>query len=341
MVAAASRDTATRSVETLRPLAGLLEDEGLDLDAWLAAADLCRADLANVERRISVAQSEALAEAALDLTGDAALGLRVVERIGPGTADLFTYLAATSATGREAFERATRYASVSGSDFRFALEREGELLVCRTESATAPEGRVGIFAAEVSVGMLVKLGRIVAGDLPDTQVWFRHEAPDYADQYGRAFELPIRFGQRCNALLGRHAGLDDPLPRADSTLCDLLDRHAQALLDRVPGSDSFSDRVRHRIANELASGDPTAEHVAEALGMSPRTLRRRLKDEGTSHQQILDDVRNELARSYLAEGRLGITEVAFLLGFSDASAFHKAFRRWTGRGPADWLRERV
>ena len=151
----------------------------------------------------------------------------------------------------------------------------------------------------------------------------------------------MTFGMRCNALIGDYAGLDDPLPRADSTLCDLLDQHAQALLDRLPRSDSFADRVRAAIANELTAGDPTAEHVSEALGMSTRTLRRRLKEEGTSHQHVLDEVRNELARSYLGEGKLGITEVAFLLGFSDASAFHKAFRRWTGRGPGDWLRERA
>jgi AraC-like DNA-binding protein len=336
-----SRDTATRSVDTIRPLASLLKEEGLDVGAWLSAANLCEDDLSNIERRITIVQSEGLADAALDLTGDPGLGLRVVERIGPGTADLFTYLAATSATGREAFERATRYVTVAGSDFRFTLEREGDLIVCRTDSATS-EGRVGRFAAEVAVGMMVKLGRVVAGgNLPINEVWFRHEAPEYADQYDRVYELPIHFGKRCNALIGLYARLDNPLPRADSTLCDLLDEHAQALLDRLPHNDSTADRVRATIADELASGDPTAEHVSEALGMSPRTLRRRLKDEGTSHQQLLDGVRKELARSYLAEGKLGVAEVAFLLGFSDPSAFHKAFRRWTGRSPGEWLRERA
>jgi AraC-like DNA-binding protein len=333
-----SRATATRSVDTIRPLAALLEEQGHEVDSWLSAADLCASDLTNIERRITVAQSEGLARAALDLTGDPALGLRLVERIGPGSADRFTYLAASSATGREAFERATRYVGVAGSDFHFALEREGDLTVCRTDSANS-DGLIGRFSAEVSVGMMAKLGRVVAGDLSMNEVWFRHEAPDYADQYPAAFGLPVRFGMRCNALIGRYDRLDDPLPRADSTLCDLLDQHARALLARVPASDSFGDRVREIIAKELASGDPTAEHVADALGVSPRTLRRRLKDENTSHQQLLDDVRNELARSYLTEGKLGITEVAFLLGFSDASAFHKAFRRWTGKSPGDWLRE--
>ena len=156
---AAPRDGATRSVDTIRPLASLLKDRGLDVEAWLSIAGVCEADLSSIERRITLLQSEDLAAAAIDLTGDPALGLRVVERIGPGTADLFTYLAATSATGREAFERATRYVTVAGSDCRFALEREGDLLICRTDSATF-EGRVGRFASEVSVGMMVKLGRV-------------------------------------------------------------------------------------------------------------------------------------------------------------------------------------
>lgn len=342
MRSAASRDTATRSVETIRPLASFLRDRGLDVEAWLSVADLGAADLESSERRISIPQSEALAEAALDLVGDPALGLRLVERIGPGEAALFTYLAATSATGRAAFERATRYAVVSGSDFHFELEEEGDLLVCRADSATASaEGRVARFASEVSVGAMVKLGRIAAGELTSNEVWFRHPAPEYADQYERVFELPVHFGKRCNALIGRRERFDDPLPRADSTLCDLLDQHAQALLERLPRSEPFADRVREAIANELGSGDPSADRVSEILGVSPRTLRRRLRDTETSHQQLLDEVRNELARSTLAEGKLGITEVAFLLGFSDASAFHKAFRRWTGQSPRDWLRSRA
>lgn len=334
------RETATRSVHTLRTLASALSHAGIDVDAWLESACLSEGDLTNLERRITVEQSHALAEAALDLTGDPALGLRIVERIGPGEENLFTYLAASSATGREAFERATRYVAIVGSDFEFRLEREGDKSVCVAESASR-DGRVGRFAAEVSVGMMVKLGRQVAGDKDMIEVWFRHEAPEYVDQYEAAYELPIHFGQRCDALVGRYAKLDSPLPRADSALCDLLDEHARSLMDRLPRSDSFSDRVREVVANELASGDPSAEHVAEALGVSTRTLRRRLKDEGTSHQELLDDVRNGLARSYLTEGKLGITEVAFLLGFSDASAFHKAFRRWTGRSPGDWLRQRA
>ena len=105
MSPSASPDTATRAVGTLRPLVAEVDARGGDLEAWLQLAGLSVADLDDVDRRISVAQSNALAEAAFDITSDPALGLRVVERIGRGTADLFTYLAATCATGREAFER--------------------------------------------------------------------------------------------------------------------------------------------------------------------------------------------------------------------------------------------
>ena len=340
MSPSASPDTATRSVDTLRPLVAVLEDRGCDLDAWFRVAGLSAADLDDPDRRITVAQSNALAEEAFEVTGDPTLGLRVVEKIGPGTADIFTYLAATSATGREAFERATRYVAVAGSDFEFGLEQEGEKIVCRTHSATSG-GRVGRLAAEISVGTMVKLGRMVAGDLAVNEAWFRHPAPEYAGQYAEVFGMPVHFDARCDALVGRADHLDDPLPGADSALCNLLDQHARALFERVPRGDAFADRVRDTIVRELSSGDPSTEHVAEVLGVSPRTLRRRLKDEATSHQQLLDQVRNELACSYLEGGGLSVTEVAFLVGFSDASAFHKAFRRWTGESPGDWLRGRA
>ena len=341
MSRSASRDTATRSVDTLRPLVGLLEDRGFDVEAWLRVAGLARSDLEDVDKRITVAQSEALAEEALDLVGDPALGLRIVERIGPATADLFVYLAASSASGREAFERATRYVAVAGSDFAYSLDREGDKIICRVESATSG-GRVGRFAAEVQVGMMVKLGRVAAGSLEnDNEVWFRHPAPEYADEYPSVYEMPVKFDQRYDALIGLAANLDDPLPRSDSVLCDVLDRHARQLFEKLPRAESFADGVRDTILRELSGGDASAEHVAEVLGMSARTLRRRLKEERTTHQQLLDDVRSELACRYLAGGEMSVTEVAFLLGFSDASAFHKAFKRWTGASPGDWLRERA
>jgi AraC-like DNA-binding protein len=101
----------------------------------------------------------------------------------------------------------------------------------------------------------------------------------------------------------------------------------------VPHQDSLTRQVRGLLTEALKAGDPRLETLSQRLGLSARTLQRRLREEGTSHQDLLDEVRSELSRRYLLEPELAICEVAYLLGFSEPSAFHRAFRRWTGVTP--------
>jgi AraC-like DNA-binding protein len=132
--------------------------------------------------------------------------------------------------------------------------------------------------------------------------------------------------------------MDSLNPSADAALRQLLERYAADQLAKIPSSARFSQRVRACILSMLPLGGLNADTVAAQFSMSSRTLRRRLQQEATTYQEILDDVRAELARHYLTKEKRGIDEVAFLLGFSDPSAFTKAFRRWTRQTPADFVR---
>jgi AraC-like DNA-binding protein len=126
--------------------------------------------------------------------------------------------------------------------------------------------------------------------------------------------------------------------KADPSLCALLDRHARELLARYPREDSLVERIRTLMKGELNGGDASLEVVAERLGMSARTLQRKLQASGTSHQELLDEMRRDLAVRYLREPGMAVCEVAYLLGFSESSAFHRAFKRWTGTTPSEFRR---
>ena len=132
--------------------------------------------------------------------------------------------------------------------------------------------------------------------------------------------------------------LERSLPAADPTLTKLLQRQADELLARLPRVESIGDQVRRVIQEELRGGEPSMEQIARRLATTSSTLRRRLSGEGQSFRELLEKTRLELARAYLADPRLSITEVAFRLGFRDASTFFKSFKRWTGRTPADYRR---
>jgi AraC-like DNA-binding protein len=120
----------------------------------------------------------------------------------------------------------------------------------------------------------------------------------------------------------------------------VLDRHARDLLARLPDTSRTTSAVRQAVLDGLRQGDVLIDTIARRLAMSARTLQRRLGDEGTTFDALLDATRKELAFSYLAGDSLASSEVAFALGFSDSTAFHRAFKRWTGTTPGAWRQSR-
>lgn len=329
----ASARAPTCSIETLLPLVDTLRKLGVDVARVLASAGLEPEQLADPELRIRVAQSMTVWDAAYQAAGDPALGLRIVERLDVSKFSLFAYLASSSATAREAWARATRYLRIVNDALE--IEIDGDRGICRTGLRGFELTRS---QAELSVGMMVKIAPRVVGDTSHLEAWFRHARPAYAELYDTVFGCPVHFDAPFDGIGGSPQRLDRPLPRADSELCALLEERARERLARVPAADDFAGVVRHRISAALPHGDPGADAVADGLGMSARTLRRRLRDCGATHQKLLDEVRHELALRALEQRGISVNEVAFLLGFSDASAFHKAFRRWTGRRPGELLR---
>jgi AraC-like DNA-binding protein len=109
-------------------------------------------------------------------------------------------------------------------------------------------------------------------------------------------------------------------------------------LAKYPQEDTLIERLRTIIKEELNGGDASLERIAHQLGMSGRTLQRKLRDHRTSHQELLDEMRKDLAMRYLREPEMAICEVAYLLGFSESSALHRAFKRWTGMTPSEFRR---
>ena len=165
-------------------------------------------------------------------------------------------------------------------------------------------------------------------------VSFSHAAPSSDQEYRRVFRARVEFGARENAVEFERALLELPLVAADPDLLEVLEPQIEDFLARVPHRQRFSVRAREAVRSALQGGDATLDAAARALGLSPRTLQRRLREEDTSHREVLEEVRAELASLYLADLELSLDQVAARLGFSEPSAFHRAFRRWTGTTPA-------
>jgi AraC-like DNA-binding protein len=171
-------------------------------------------------------------------------------------------------------------------------------------------------------------------------VRFEHRKPVAIAAQKRVFQAPVHFGCARTELVFDARLLEVPLPKADPALAALLRRNAQALLGPAATGKKFTDEVRRVLGKVSAPGDLQLSVVARKLGTSARTLQRRLGEEGSAFHELVHETRSALAKKYLRKGELAICEIAYLLGFSQPSAFHRAFQRWTGMTPRSFRNSR-
>jgi AraC-like DNA-binding protein len=169
-----------------------------------------------------------------------------------------------------------------------------------------------------------------------SEVWFTHPAPSDVRPHQSAFRAPLRFDAPFNAIISPAAQYREPLRMANPVALENVLRQARAMLDALPSYASFADQVRGQIRDTLPRGNTNASAIAEDLGMSARTLHRRLQAEGISYQELLDQVRLDIAAAQLASGRHSIVSIAERVGFSQPSTFHRAVKSWTGLTPAEY-----
>lgn len=309
---------------------------GVDAATLYRAVDLDATVLDDPDSRIPFAQLVALYEKAATLTGDKNFGLHIGESVNLSAFDVVGYCALNSSTLGAAFARVARYHSIWTDGALFTLESAGEVsaIVYRYVETSMAEHRQD---SEMTLATVTTLCRKVATpDFAPAVVEFQHAAPLDVSEHRRLFNCPVKFGARENRLSFPSSFLSLQIARADASLCALLDRHAEELLAKYPPRDSIIDQVRSLIAGEFHGGEPSLERIADHLGLTPRTLQRKLQELGTSYNDVLDQMRRQLAMRYLREPQMAICEVAYLLGFSESSSFHRAFKRWTGLTPKEF-----
>jgi AraC-like DNA-binding protein len=328
---------ASMSSRLILPIVTHLERTGHAPGELLRGAGLSLAEIASPGARVPHDRAMRFWELAVAATGDRQLGLHVAQQVEPGVMDLIEYLARCSRTLGESLARTSAYFRLLHDRVEFQVELEGEQAILRNQVplglATTPA-----YVENALASAIVMARRMTRQPIPVDAVYFRHEAPAETDEYREVFRGPVSFGAPVDAALIPRQALDFELLQADSALASILERHVKLLLGPEPGPPTLQGRVARLLGSELAGGRPGASHVARKLAMSPRTLRRMLRDEGCSFRDVLSGVRRELAFRYLRDPEVPIGEIAFLVGFSDANAFHRAFKRWTGRTPSEFRR---
>jgi AraC-like DNA-binding protein len=332
------RATGTVSCELVRRALALATLRGAPGSEIAAAAGISAAELADRDGRIPLAKLFAAFEDIERRVDDPAFGIHLAEASRAVPDNVLALAVQSSPTLGEAFRRAARYTRIinDAATLELAIVGDELHLQYRVDHVGGPH-RAG---SQAALALVTLLGRQTVGArFRITRAAFQQPAPAPAAlaEFVRVFDAPLAFGGPRDEVVAPRGVLDEPLPRADPALCAHLDRHLDVLLERTQPAD-LRARVCRLLADGLTGGPSDVEWVAERLHMSPRSLQRRLREAGTSFQVLLDALRRDLAMRYLAEG-LSLSEVAFLVGFTEPSNFHRAFKRWTGMTPAEARRQ--
>lgn len=320
----------------IRTVLGSVMRQGVDADQFLRELQLQDAPLHDMTRRIDLSVYDQVQEHALKVLRDPALGLHMGEQTSPGTLGLLGHLLMSAPTMGDAITQWMHYHRLVNDAEPSRLQVEGEQarFVYQFPRSTANCNRI---RAEFGLVQLLKLADLMLGiDLPVQQVQFEHAEPDYVSEYQRIFKAPVRFNCAHTAILFPAALLRKALPSANPGVYQLLKDEADRQLVNLDDSASLADKVEQFLYAALQHGKPTIVQAAEHFGMNERTFRRKLEGHDTSFSELLGQVQLNEAKRLLAIPTIAIDDIAERLSFSEASAFHRAFKRWTGLTPSEF-----
>jgi AraC-like DNA-binding protein len=309
---------------------------GVDLSDALVRLGVSEAELESPRARVPLKVENRLFELALEGSGDPLFGLHMGECIRPRFMGELGYASMSSATLRDAIELMIPFARVTTefADLRFEWHDNELWLILDTPFEDLPTSphRVDAFYAGAVV-----FGRWILGaGLNPLAVHFRHPAHGDEGEYQRLFGCPVSFSQPCNALVIDEAKLDLPLRDADPEVNRIARSRMQRAVTQYRARDNLLEQVRLEIQQRLVDGVPQLEPIAERLGVKPWTLRRRLRAEQADFSTLLEEERRRLACDWLLHSNRSVNQIALDLGYSEQSAFNRAFKRWFGVTPVGY-----
>lgn len=316
-------------------VAKALEADGHDSKALFHSAGLDPAKLKDPDARFPLEGMGRLWRLATQVTGDPYFGLKSADFWHPTTLNALGYSWMASDSLRDALARMARYSRIVSTVAEMSLEEFDDHFAFILRSRL-PRWEVPVEAVDAALATPVKMCRVSYGDdFHPLRVITHRPKFDDPTRYEEYFRAPVEFSADDNMLYFSKESLEEHLPTANPRLARINDQVITEYLAQFDKS-STATRVRAKLIDLMSAGNVTQQDVADSLHMSLRTLQRKLREEKTSYKDLLDETRRELANQYLRDSYLSVSEVTYLLGFSEPSNFARAFKRWTGHTPSEF-----
>lgn len=317
-------------------IAADLRRAGLALDDVLGEIGLARTDIASPERRISYAAFMQMIERAAQLLAEPGYGLKLGASHDVRDNGLLGFIAANSATLKDALANIERYFHVTNEGTDANLELAGPIGILRFRDADPALRRLRQNSERVSALFVRGAQELTRAQATPVRVEFIHERPNLPIDYERILGCPVQFRCQWDAVLFSEETLRLPVIGADNRLLRTLEEACRRIIGPPPEKHDLVHSVRQYVVEQLAKGVPAFDDVARHFHMSSKTLERRLSERDVGYRELVDEIRSELAKHYLAHTTLRLHQIAYALGFSEPGPLVRAFKRWTGQTPIQY-----
>ena len=318
---------ATVPANDIRALVDALGQLGYDTETLLSEIGLRRMHFDDPEARLSIETYPALLTRVQQQRFTPNLALHLAAVTPMGAFPLLDYLVLTCDSVGAGILQLARYYRLTGSPVVIEVRDDSDYVDVVFGGRSIP------FGVEYGISLAVlRLREETVGHFTPAKLQFEHR-PDDSAEFERILGCPVQINARWSGMRVTRENWNVPLRRRDPMLRTILERQANDIVAKLPESGDMVSELSRMLESHVASGDTCIESVARKLGVSSRTLQRRLAGEGKTYQLLLDGARKIVAGRHVSEARLAICEVAFLLGYSEPAAFHRAFKRWYGVTP--------
>ena len=315
-----------------------MESMGYDRRTCLKGTGIMLSQLDNAHSRMTFQQELAFYRNVLQLTADPMIGLQLGEPFIPHRYGLLGYALLSASTLRKAITLAVNFGQLTFSFFTFEFSENGDLASFTMKDPPPVEQELhDVYLDRDMSAAVVGFGVVLGKPLPLVEVQLAHDGHGQKKAYQDYFGCKVTFRAYPSRLVFESDELDTLLPQRDPDTSQHFRQQCEMLIKKLKHQSFFADDVRMLLLAQPGQF-PGIEHVAEQLHVSVRTLRRRLREDGSSYRELLDEVRFQLGKEYLLDTRLSMAEVSDLLGYTEPGNFSHAFRRWSGQSPLSFRR---
>ena len=329
----------TTSSIAIIALIDLLASRGIPLSEIAGKTGVEPEILTNSDIRITVKQLETLWQMAIAESGDSALGLRLRKNYGRDTMHFVSIIARNSLTIYEAVSHWCRFAPLICEPVRVDMRKEDDIYIV-SYANVIPGFQCNSMVEHDFTSMLYFARKFSGQEIDPVEVHFRHDDPGYIDKYEDYFRCPVRFFQIENAFFFDEKTMLATSETRNRHLQTVLKKHAESQIQKYSQTDNLIKAVEEFVSTHIARGELDVRAVCTELNMSRSTLYRKLKDHGLTFTGLLKRTRKNLAMIYLKQD-MNTTQIAYLLGFTDPSVFHHAFKRWYGESIGEFRKKLI